>query len=226
MKLTLNQIMARIASTVNLDADAPSTTSSEWSLWLAYVNRAVQEWSEAYDWEEMRKTYWPASVSGATIALPADFKKLSLAPRLHNAGDTEDGTAYPTIPRENRAQYNSSDNYTNLGGNISDGYYLTFHPITLSSGASLEIQYFSMPTSMASPSDVAVVTDSQFIIDRTVAYIFESRSDPRFQLAEEKARERLLMMIENSNLSKYNGYEYQTPVSSTLSRMNFRVGID
>ncbi len=220
--------MKKVASTVNQEAGAPATSSSEYTLWLEYLNRGVQEWSEANDWEAAKKTYFPTitGTSQATVALPLDFEKLSGPIVLH--GTSEDSrTEYPDVIDEQRGQFTSTDQYIIIRGDISSGKNVIFHPANLTSGASLEIPYFSMPTSLASPGQVPVVPDSQFLIDRTVAYIFEARSDARFQLVEQKARERLMMMIENENLAKYNSYNNPNYVQNApLKRHGFRVGRD
>lgn len=228
MRYSVNEIMRKIAATVNQEASAPTARGAEYNLWLEYINRGLHEWSEAHDWEPLRKTFFP-SITGqsqVTIALPLDYKKLAAAPRLQTTGGVEGGTEYGDIPPEQRGEYNQEDKYVIEGGNPSGGYFLQFHPGTLSSGASIEIQYFSMPTSLASPADIPVIPDTQFLIDRTVAYIFEARSDPRFQQEETKARDRLLGMVENAGLSKFSSYGTPNPVQNTLRRAGFRLGRD
>lgn len=220
--------MTKVAATVNQEADAPTTGSSEYNLWLEYLNRGVQEWSETNDWDALKKTFYP-SITGtaqATVTLPLDYKKVAASPRFHTETSIEGGEEFPVILKEERGRYVSTDKYVVEGGNISSGYFMTFHPGTLSSGASIEIQYFSMPTALASATDVPIVTDSQFLVDRTVAYIFEARSDPRFQQEETKARDRLLAMVENADLAKFSAYGNSNPVPTVLRKAGFRVGRD
>jgi len=228
MRFTVSQLMTKIAATVNQEATAPTTGGSEYNLWLEYLNRAVQEWAEVSDWEALRKTFYPSitGTSQVTVTLPLDYRKLAAVPRLYFETSDEDGVEYPVALREERGMYTLTDKYIQEGGNISTGYFFSFHPGTLASGASIEIQYFSMPTSLASPSDVPVITDSQFLVDRTVAYIFEARSDPRFQQEETKARDRLLQMIENADLAKFSSYSNTNPVPSTIRKLGFRIGRD
>lgn len=222
--------MTDIASSVNQEASAPSAGGAEFDLWLQFINRSIDEWANSNDWEELRKTYYPTvtGVSQATVSLPQDFRKVANSPRLYfYNSNQEDFQDFPEITEETRGLYQSTDEYYSQGGNVSDGFTFSFHPATLASGASLEIQYYSTPTSLASPSQIPAVGDSQYIIDRTIAYIFEARSDPRFQQQESKARDKLLMMIENSNLSKYNSYSNpQYVMNGPLRRAGFRVGRD
>lgn len=228
MRLPISQILTRIASTVNQEATAPTTGGSEYNLWFEYINRAYQEWAESNDWEALRKYFYP-SITGdsvATVSLPLDYRKMAAPVLLKNQGTGSWGTQYPDIIEEQRGLQATTDNFVYEVGDISTGMSLVFNPGTLSSGASIEIQYFSMPTSLASPADVPIVGDSQFLIDRTIAYIFESRSDSRFQTMEAKARDRLLGMIENENLSKFSSYNNPNPVINSLRKQGFRLGRD
>jgi hypothetical protein len=225
MRLTVDDIMTQIAASVNQEATSP--TGAEYTLWLAYINRAVAEWSEAHDWEVMKKTYLPSvtAASTATVPLPTNFKKLS-GPVKYWSGNITGGEDWPEILPEEISIYNTQDKYFTITGDISSGFYLLWNPATLPSGASISIPYYSMPTSLASPSQVPVVTDSQFLVDRTIGFILESRSDSRFQETETKARDKLLEMVENAKLAKYNPYTSPQPVSNTLRRQGFRMGRD
>ena len=229
-RLTVNQIMQSIAATVNQESSAPSAGGSEYLLWLEYINRGGQEWGNAHDWEALRKSFFPtvSGVSQATVSLPLDYKKLASSPRLHNGqyGDVE-GEDFPDIQEETRGLYSKNDRYVYEVGDMSNGISLIFHPGTLSSGASLEIPYYSTPTSLASPAEIPLIPDSQYLIDRTTAFIFEARSDPRFQQAETKAREKLLQMVESQNDQKYSSYGTpQYVMTGPMKRMGFRLGRD
>ncbi len=218
--------MTQIAATVNQEATAPSEGSSEWSLWLQYINRAYQEWAEANDWEALRKFYYPVitGMSLASVSLPFDFRKMAASPVVY--GDTEMGTEYPEVIPEQQGVYGLNDKFFKTIGNHSDGFTAVLNPGTLASGASILFQYYSVPTSLASNAQVPVSSDPQYLVDRTVAYIFEARSDPRFQLEENKARERLLTMIENTNAAKFSSYAGPNFVSSPERKMGFRIGRD
>ena len=228
-RLTVSQIFNAVAATVNQEANGPAATSTEHSLWLAFLNRGVREWAETNDWEILKKTFNPGvtGISWATVSLPGDYKKLAESPRVYSDGDTEGGVAFPEVLEEERGIYNYTDKYIYETGDPSTGFSMIFHPGTLSSGASVLITYFSIPTSLASPAQQPLVLDSEYLIDRTIAYIFEARSDPRYQAQETKSRERLLQMVEDSNLTKYNSYSNPNYVStSPLRKMGFRMGRD
>jgi hypothetical protein len=228
-RLTVTQIMQSIAATVNQTATAPTAGGAEFTLWLQFINRAQAEWSESNDWEELRKYYFPTvtGLSQMTVSLPDDYRKSAAAPRIYNIGNTTDGEEIPNIPVEDRGLYTTEDKYVYELGNQQDGRSLIFHPATLASGASIAIQYFATPTSLASPAQVPPISDSQYLIDRTVSFILEARSDPRFQQQESKAREKLMQMVESANLAKYNSYNNPQYVKNApLQKRGFRIGRD
>jgi hypothetical protein len=228
-RLTVTQIMQSIAATVNQTATAPTAGGAEFTLWLEFINRAQAEWAEASDWEELRKLYFPTvtGLSQMTVSLPNDYKKSAAAPRLHVAGNTTEGEEFHNIPIEDCSLYSVNAKYVYELGNSQDGRSLIFHPATLASGASISIQYFSTPTSLASPAQVPAIPDSQYLIDRTVSFILEARSDPRFQQQESKAREKLMQMVESANLVKYNSYNNPQYVKNApLTKRGFRIGRD
>ena len=228
-RFTVEQILKQIAATVNQAATAPTSGGTEYNLWLEFMNRAQAEWSDSFDWEETRKIFSPSvtGTSQATVALPKDFKNMAAAPRLYVTGNTTEGEEFPNVPVEDMGLYDKTDKYVYQLGNPSDSYSLMFHPATLASGASIVVQYFSTPTSLASPAEVPVMSDSQNLVDRSISYILEARSDPRFQQQEAKARERLLTMVENANLMKYSSYNNPQYVKNApLQKRGFRVGRD
>lgn len=204
----------------------PSAGGAEFNQWLSFTNRAVAEFAQAHDWEVLRKEFRPtlSGLTNATIPLPDDFRKLASSPVLW--GGTAGGKEWSEIPPEQQHFYDTTEDWVQVWGDISGGYNLIWNPCTLASGASVTIQYFSVPTSLASPAQIPVVTDSQYLIDRVMAFIFEARSDPRFQQAEVKAREKLMNMIENADSAKYNPYGQASQIMTNEQRRGFRLGRD
>src|SRR3990172_6036061 len=228
-RLTVEEIMQSIAATVNQESDAPDSGGAEFNLWLKFINRSYFEWAESNDWEELREHFYPAvtGTSQATLTLPLNFRKMAAAPRLYVVSGLAEGEEFPDIPEEEKGLYTTTDKYVYQLGNFQDGHSLIFHPATLSSGASIQIQYYSTPTSLASPSEVPKTSYSHFLIDSTISYILEARSDPRFQQQEAKAREKLMQMVEAANLAKYNSYgNPQYVQAAPLRKMGFRIGRD
>ena len=219
--------MTQVASTVNQEASAPTSGGDEFSLWLNYINRALFEWENATDWEELRKTFRPtaSNISNSVVDLPDDFKKIAAAPILYE-NNIVNGIPFPEVLPDQIGMFSETQKYVTIGGDLSGGFSMYFHPATLSSGASLAIQYFSMPTSLATTTDIPIISDSQFLVDRTIAYILEARSDARFQLEENKAREKLLTMVEANVARRFNSYANPNPVLTTNQKAGFRVGRD
>ena len=217
-----------VASTVNQAATMPTAGGSEFNLWLNFINKGVYDWATVHDWEDLRQTHKPAitSLTQASVALPQNFSKLAGNPKHWGTGITG-GEDWPIIIPEETSLYNTTEKWAYVSGDISTGFYLVWNPGTLASGASLSIPYYSTPTSLASPAQVPIIPDSLYLVDRTIGYIFESRSDARFQEMEAKARERLLTMIEANDAAKYDAHAAQkTPVRNTLRAQSFRVGRD
>ena len=195
--ITLYDIQSRIAATVDQTVTPPSAGSAEWELRRSFINRAIEEWGQAYDWDTSRRTEFLNITSGPTVALPMDFKKMSGFPLLF--GDVAEGEGWPEIQEHEAKRYTVSDHYYYINGDRANGYFMMWHPATLSSGASLMIQFYSFPTSLASPASMSVIGDPEFVVDRSIAYIFQSRNDARFQQFEAQAREKLLLMIDTDN---------------------------
>jgi hypothetical protein len=197
---TLSTLQSKIASLVDQSITAPTENGGEWNVRKTFINRAIKEWSEAYDWEALR-TVWQLStsgVSGATLSLPSDFKKMAGYPVYYN-GSTSTGSEWPEIKPNETRLHNSTDDYYYVLGNPGKGFYAIWNPATLASGASIVIQYYKEPTELSATTDTTECPNPEFIIDRAIAYILEARSDARFQEMEGKAREKLLQMVDNEN---------------------------
>lgn len=216
-----------MAATVNLDQTQPSAGSTDYNLWIEFLQRAQAEWAETYDWEETRTFFYPniTGATTATISLPTDWRKLA-GPPIHWSTGNSNGVTWPETLPEQKTLYATTDKYFYIMGNQNAGYTMIWNPGTLNSGASIEIQYFAVPASLASAGQITTCPDSQYLADRTIAYILEARYDNRYQAMEVKARERLLNMVENANAKKYSSYANPAYVLTTHRKQGFRVGRD
>jgi hypothetical protein len=218
--------MQGISATVNQDPTQPIDGSSDFNLWMAFLNRAQAEYVQAYDWEELRKLYWPtfSGLTNATIPMPSDYRKIS-APVLNYSFGIQDGQPWEEVPADHLQFKNpESDFFFYTFGDPANGYFLQWYPATIASGTSLSIPYYSVPTSLASATQELGMIDPEFLTQRVIAYVFESRSDPRYQDEENKARERLLNMVENSSVSKFNSYVNPIRIMTSEQRRSFRLG--
>jgi len=229
---SVGQIMQNIAATVNQDPSQPTDGSADWNLWLYFLNRSQQEATQSFDFEYLKKPYYATLVTATnyslcSIGLPPDFRKLA-GPVVNFSTGVEGGTGWPEVLPENQLVYNLSEAWFYVQGDPSNGYSLQWNlgdwTNTGASGATIYIPYYYMPTSLTSSTQYPIILDSEFLTQRTIAFVLESRSDPRYQDEEAKAREKLLTMIENAGISKYNSYVSPQPVRTTEWKRNFRLG--
>lgn len=221
---TISEIQDRIATVIDHSATGPASSTNEFAWRLKFINRAYQEWSGAYDWEALRKERFLSitGVSQASLSLPADFKRMALQPILFGNNSWVKGESWPEIKPEDRNLYTETERYFYTLGS-RENHTLVWNPGTLASGASLLISYFSFPTLLSQTTDTVLMSDPEFLVERTIAYILETRSDPRYQQAEAKAREKLLQMVDEEN---NRGYSLDDYVKTTERKMGFRWGRD
>jgi len=232
-RITVGTMLQNISSTVNQDPTQPTDGSADWSLWMQFINRSQIEWAESNDWEQLKKTYYTTvnistGYSMASIGLPLDYRKLAGPIVNWSTGDTG-GTSWGEILPERKLLFNpDQDKIFWTQGDPNGGYNLQWNVVYWTmpggSGATLEINYYSMPTSLVSSTQYPVVPDSEFLTQRTIAYVLEARSDPRYQDEERKARERLLTMIENANVAKYESYVNPIKILTPENVRGFRIG--
>lgn len=227
MASTLNDIQIGISAVVDQSVTPPTAGGSESELRKSWINRAIQEFGEAYDWESLRKPKWLSvtGVSQGSLTMPADFRKMARTPVYYSSG-VDEGEEWQEINPDEIGLYDSTDKYFYILGDRGNGFTMIWNPPTIASGASVMITYFAFPTSLVSPADVVLVQNPEFLINRTIAYIFEARSDSRFQGFEARARDNLLSMIDNQN-NPSRAIGINNFVGVTINKqLNFRVGRD
>ncbi len=227
MSSTLNSIQSDIASVVDQSTTVPTQGGDEWNLRKSWINRAIEEFGHAYDWEALRKTLWVSvtGVSQGSLTMPLNLRKMARPPLYYSSG-VVGGEEWSEILPEEIGIRNSTDKFFYMLGDRGNGKTMIWNPATIASGASLMITYFAFPTSLSSPADVLFLENPEFIVNRTIAYIFEARSDSRFQGFEVRARENLLSMIDNQN-DKSRAFGENANVKTREERYwGFRVGRD
>lgn len=197
MRLTLEDILKRIGGYVDQDASTP--TGTDLTVRINYVNRGLTEWSQSYDWEALtsKHNFTASYISTQTLALPANFRKPMGALYYYRAGYNPP-EEYQLIPRDEAYSYSSNENLAYVDGNVADGWNLIV-PKGLPSGASLLMNIQTRPSSMVTLNDVAAIPDPEYLVDIGIAYVLESRSDPRFPLVKADADRKLKNMIEDQN---------------------------
>ena len=224
---TLNSLISDISSVVDQTTTVPTQGGAEWNLRKSWINRAVEEYGHAYDWEALRKIAWISvtGVSQGSLTMPMDFRKMARMPLYFSSG-VAGGEEWSEIVPDEIGAYNSTDKFFYMLGDRGSGRTMIWNPATIASGASLMITYFSFPTSLTSPADTVLLENPEFLINRTIAYIFEARSDSRFQGFEARARDNLLQMADSQNdPSRAKGTN--AFVGITVNKMlNWRIGRD
>jgi len=181
---TLQQILIDANSYLDLSATLP--IGDDLSVRTNYAQQAVREWSDAYRWKELSKKITVFATMG-TLSLPTDFKELEGIPRDLN------NNYYPEVQEYASSYMNSKDKYSYVEGNQSSGYVLTFN--SLASNATLSITYQRQPSNMATLTDICEVPDDQFVVNKVISKVLQSRSDERFPVVEANAQRLLRNMI-------------------------------
>lgn len=181
---TLSQILIDANSYLDLEAAEP--TGDDLDVRVAYAKQAVREWADSYRWKELVTPY-TAVASLGTISLPTNFKEFEAEPKdLRN-------NFYPEIEPSDRVYKGASDKYCYVEGNQAQGYTVTFN--NLASLATLSLTYQRQPSNMATLTDVCEVPDDQFVVQKVISMVLQSRSDERFPIVEADAQRRLQNMI-------------------------------
>lgn len=200
MKESVDLIQSKIAAIVDQDPTIANIDTSDYALRLSYLNLALREWAEIYDWQALYKEYYgviSTSTGNASLALPSDFRKLASFPQI-----TYDGSntfQYPETRPQERGQYSVTDRHVEILGN-NQGYVMRIYGSTLASGASVYIPYYASVQSLVSPSNVPEIPNTDFLVKRVAAYWWQARNDIRGYDAKAEAEQILgnLIGFENS----------------------------
>lgn len=199
-KITLDLIQSKIAAIVDQDPTTSNISSTDYTLRNTYINLALSEWQEAYDWQTLYTEYnvlVSTSTGNASVALPTDFRKLASYPMITFDGSTT--AKFPEVRPQEQGQYGDTDRYVSVLGNNQDNYILFVHGVTLSSGASVKVPYYMSAQSLASPANIAEVPNPDYLVKRAVAYLWEAREDARFPEMKQEAERILGTMIDYEN---------------------------
>lgn len=222
--MTLDDLQSEIASLVDQDSDTSAISTDDYTLRTNYINRALREWSEIGQWQTLYKrfnSFISTSTGNASVVLPADFRKLASYPHIVNP-DTANEEFPEVLPQDD--QLGSNDHRVWIMGNPNSGYVMRVHGTTLASGASIMVPYYATVTSLASPANVAEIPNPEYLVQRTVASIWEGREDPRFPQAKAEADRILANMLERENTPNFASS--WSEVHTVDDRVGFRWGQD
>lgn len=224
MSVNVSELMSRINSIVAQESTAPTAGGEDWNLYLKYLNLSQQEWQESYPWPSLYKevsTLTSQSTGLATIDMPADLRKLSGFPIISwtDGGQYE----YPQIDPQKRSMYGADDKYHYILG-YPGAFKMVVNPASHGSGASIYYSYWAEAPSLASGDNVSLCPDPNYLVQKSVAYLWEARDDGRFPQAKAEAEKILSRMLE---FEVSRGYSYDDRVDTVEnSRYGFRIGRD
>ena len=222
--ISVNEIQARVASIVDQDENTANISTTDYSLRLKYINMGLREWAESSDWQTLFAEYnmrVSTSTGNASVVLPTEFRKLAGYPKI-----TYDGTAtrdFPEVLPQEDGQYGATDRRVWILGNPDDRYILRVFGSTLASGASVKVPYYASPQSLVSPANIAEIPNQDYLVQRTIAHIWEAREDGRFPQAKAEAERILRNMMEYENaFSRAAAYDRVKTIDET--KYKFRWG--
>lgn len=226
MRITVDEIMSRIASVLDQDPNTANLSATDYALRLKYINMSLSEWAEIYDWQVLYKEYGTqtsTSTGNASVTLPQDFRKLASFPAITHTGTQTD--LFPETRPQESGKYISTDKRVEIHGNFQDNYTMVVFGVNLQSGASVKVPYYSSPQSLASPANVPVIPQPDFLVKRSIAYLWESREDPRFSQMKQEAEAILRNMIEYENVFG-EASTFDRVKTYEENRYNFKIGRD
>lgn len=225
-RFSVDEIQGRIAAIVDQDESTSNISAGDYSLRLKYINMSLSEWQESVNWQALYSEYntlTSTSTGNASIALPSDYRKSAGPVKI-----TWDGTItnefIETLPQQAHQYEDTVKRYEILGNN-QDQYTLRVRGATLSSGASIKIPYYMSVQSLVSPANIAEIPNPDYLIKRSVAYIWESREDNRFPGMKQEAEKILRNMIEYENIFS-EGASTSRVKTQDESNFGFRWGKD
>ena len=195
-ELDINAIQSSIAAVVDQNESVAAISAADYSLRLRYLNMALDEWAETRDWDCLYKEYYTqtSTASGnASVGLPFDFRKLASFPKITHTGSTTD--IFPSVLPVNDNQFSDSDKRVQVLGNPQLNYTLLVKGVQMQSGASITVPYYYSPPSLASGAQIPDIPCGQFLYRRVIAYLWQTREDPRYIVAKQEADDELQSLV-------------------------------
>jgi hypothetical protein len=215
---TLEDILKQASSYTDQEATVP--TGTDLTTRITYANRALNEWADYDDQEELTSTY-PFSIptSAISLPLPSGFRKPMSPLFVYETSDATLPSVYPLIPRDERFNREQTERFAYIDGNNTDGYTLIV-PKGITAGVSTLMDIQSYPTSLLSLTDIPPQKSSEYMVQRIISLVLESRGDDKFPTARAEASIKLASMAEAQN-AKNLGMNNQIPMNK-----NFVIGLD
>ena len=204
----LSEILKSVGAITDQDASLP--TGSDLTQRLQFANDALGEWADTYTWQDLRTTIFlnTSNDSTVSIGLPSNFRE-PLSPLVEYVNnDTKN--VYNIVPAVERFNKDSNEKYCFVQGAYPAKALLI--PNGLPSGASLQIDYMSFPSSLATTTDTVPISATQYMVKKIAALVLQGRGDPRFPSIQNDAQRILSNAIEEQNVpfGRVNRIPYYT----------------
>jgi len=204
----LSEILKSVGAITDQDASLP--TGSDLTQRIQFANDALGEWADTYTWQDLRTTIFINTNNDSTtsIGLPSNFRE-PLSP-LVEYNDTGSKNVYDIVPAVDRFNKLDTDKYCYINGTYPTKSLII--PNSLLSGASLQIDYMSFPSSLATLTDTVPVSATQYMVKKIAALVLQGRGDPRFPSIQNDAQRILSNAIEEQNVpfGRINRIPYYT----------------
>ena len=193
---TLGDILKSVGATTEQDASLP--TGSDLTQRLQFANDALAEWADTYTWTDLRQVLYVNTTTSSitSLALDVNFRQpfSSLVQWIPNGNNT----VYTLIPAYDRFNKDYTDTYCYIDGVY--GSKALVIPNGLPSGASLQMDWMSYPSSLATFTDLIPITATQYMVKKVSALVLQGRGDPRFPTIMNDAQRALSNAIEEQNV--------------------------
>lgn len=211
---TLLQLLSSMAFHVNGDTVVPTTGDDEYLLWTEALNQTQEDWANVdYNWPQLRKTLnTTILVSGTSLGLPSDFRKLDGFP-------TFEGSEFPEVRPEEVYRFSSTDSFVTVDYNNNS---LAVYP-SRASTESVAIRYHSRPTSLATTTSVSFCPSDNYLVFGATAKVLLSRDDGKYVEFETKADTLMQQMI---GADVHEGEQLDTRVKSKQELRGFTLGVN
>lgn len=200
---TLNDILIAVNSYTDLEAILP--TGTELTTRTSYANQAVKDAASLYTFPQFSTPY-EIYATGATVSLPTDFRELESFPKYKSSGVDTD------IPVYKPGVLQTESVYSYVLGNPSNGYDLI---LTGVSGATISMVYQRYPTGFTTLTSVCELPDPEYVKQKVISYVLQSRNDDRFLVVERDAQTRLANMVGRENF--IHGGTNTVPVATSFA---------
>lgn len=184
---TLSDILIEANTYTDLEAILP--TGTDLTTRTNYANQSVKDAASLYTFPQFSTPY-TVYATGSTISLPTDFRELESFPKFQYGGVETD------IPVIKAGVITNEPRYAYVLGNPSNGYNLILNGI---SGATISALYQRYPTGFTTLTSVCELPDPEYVKQKVISYVLQSRNDDRFMVAERDAQTRLANMVGREN---------------------------